>query len=73
MVVDVSDKESIDLAGIWKKDITNYAVISKTKIEKTSQGSKVVTYYENADPSSIPILLLGNKMDVVRHPFIYYV
>ena len=65
VVVDVSDKESIELAGIWKSDITNHAVISKTRIEKTDQGSKVVTDYEKADPASIPILLLGNKMDVV--------
>ncbi|XP_072036351.1 uncharacterized protein [Amphiura filiformis] len=66
VVVNVSDKESMELAGVWKKDITNHAVISKTRIEKTNQGSKVVTYYENADSSNIPILLLGNKMDVVE-------
>ena len=72
VVVDVSDKESIELAGVWKKDITNHAVVSKTRIEKTKQGSKVVTDYENADPSTIPILLLGNKMDVVRGFFFWF-
>ncbi|XP_006812841.1 uncharacterized protein LOC102808369 [Saccoglossus kowalevskii] len=67
VVVDLSDQESIELAGTWKQDIVNHAVITNKKTEKQSDGTmKVVTEYTKADPKDIPVLLLGNKYDIIE-------
>lgn len=65
VVVDISDPESVDLAGTWRQDILNHAVISKKRIVNTSEGPRIDTEYEKADASQIPVLLLGNKFDIV--------
>ncbi|XP_077976998.1 uncharacterized protein LOC144432615 isoform X2 [Glandiceps talaboti] len=67
VVVDLSDIESIELAGSWKQDILNHAVITKKRTVKDDTGAvAVVTDYIKADPKSIPVLLLGNKYDLVE-------
>ncbi|XP_070569009.1 uncharacterized protein [Ptychodera flava] len=67
VVVDLSDIESVELAGSWKQDIVNHAVVSQKKTVKDENGVvKVVTEYAKADPKSIPVLLLGNKYDVIE-------
>ena len=60
-MVNIADKESIELAGTWRQDIHNHSVISKKKVEKEGKVSKVVVEYEKADPTQLPVLLLGNK------------
>ena len=55
----------MELASTWKQDILNHAVISKKRVVSTPEGSKVVTDYEPADHTQIPVLLLGNKYDLV--------
>ena len=55
VVVDMDDRDSIGMAGTWKQDIVNNAVITG------SDGS-----ITDADPKSIPILLVGNKTDKVK-------
>ncbi|KAJ8026645.1 GTP-binding protein ypt5 [Holothuria leucospilota] len=66
VVVDISDPESVDLAGTWRQDILNHAVISKKRIVNTPEGHRIDTEYEKADASQIPVLLLGNKFDIVE-------
>ncbi|XP_071819708.1 uncharacterized protein [Apostichopus japonicus] len=66
VVVDISDPESVDLAGTWRQDILNNAVVSKKRIVKTPEGPRVSVEFEKADPSQIPFLLLGNKFDIVE-------
>ncbi|XP_033635738.1 uncharacterized protein LOC117296791 isoform X1 [Asterias rubens] len=66
VVVNIADKESIELAGTWRQDIHNHSVISKKKVEKEGKVSKVVVEYEKADPTQLPVLLLGNKYDIIE-------
>ncbi|XP_038078166.1 uncharacterized protein LOC119745699 [Patiria miniata] len=66
VVVNVADKESIELAGTWRQDIHNHAVVSTKRVEKNGKVSKVITEYEKADPAQLPVLLLGNKYDIIE-------
>ena len=53
--MDTDDRDSIGMAGTWKQDIVNNAIVTG------SDGS-----ITDADPKSIPILLVGNKADKVN-------
>nr|XP_054753413.1 LOW QUALITY PROTEIN: uncharacterized protein LOC129259150 [Lytechinus pictus] len=66
VVANIADQESVELASTWKQDILNHAVVSKKSVVNTAEGSKVVTDYEPADHTQIPVLLLGNKYDLVE-------
>ncbi|XP_071955704.1 uncharacterized protein [Antedon mediterranea] len=59
IVVDSSDRESVELAGTWKQDVCNHSTI-------THSTNNADVSYIKADPSSIPVLLLGNKYDLVE-------
>ena len=44
VVVNVADKESIELAGTWRQDIHNHAVVSTKRMEKDGKVSKVTVH-----------------------------
>ena len=63
----MSDVQSIELAGIWKQDFINKATKTKETVETLPSGIQT-THVQNVkdfDPRSIPVLLLGNKYDIV--------
>ena len=58
VVVDLSDKDSIEMAGSWKQDIYNNNFMTEeegVRERKKSMKSQL----------QVPILLLGNKLDQV--------
>ena len=57
VVVDMSNMNSIKLAGIWKQEFMNKAT--------TSQEAAGASAKEPFDPNDIPVLLVGNKYDLV--------
>ena len=59
MVVDLSDPESIDMAGTWRQDILNNVYLSDDS-ELSSQSRNKTEIQK-----SLPILLVGNKLDKV--------
>ncbi|XP_033117981.1 uncharacterized protein LOC117117699 [Anneissia japonica] len=63
VVVDASDRGSIELAGSWKQDVCNNATVSQAT--NCAEHKTNVTYVKG-DRSSIPVLLLGNKYDLVE-------
>eukprot|EP00794_Sanderia_malayensis_P000489 gene489-1134_t len=60
VVVDLSDPQSIDMAGTWRQDILNNVYLS--------DDSELITGNRNQTniQKSIPILLVGNKLDKVE-------
>ncbi|XP_078699504.1 uncharacterized protein LOC144926513 [Branchiostoma floridae x Branchiostoma belcheri] len=62
VVVDLTDKQSIELAGSWKQDILNNTLLTQDTSETSSDGK------ENTPPNMarhVPVLLLGNKYDEI--------
>eukprot|EP00058_Branchiostoma_floridae_P018767 XP_002604256.1 hypothetical protein BRAFLDRAFT_73394 [Branchiostoma floridae] len=62
VVVDLMDKQSIELAGSWKQDILNNTLLTQDVSESSSDGK------ENTSPNkarNVPVLLLGNKYDQI--------
>ena len=64
----MSDSDSIELAGIWKQDFMNKTKKMKEVVEVLPNGVKTTHFepVEDFKPESIPVLLLGNKYDLVR-------
>ena len=62
----MTDISSIELAGAWKQDFVNRTSKTRLVIETVSKGVET-TYVEQVpcDASRIPVLLLGNKYDLV--------
>ena len=64
VVVDINDPSSIDMAITWKQDFLNNVTYTNT-----SPSSDPMTMQDDqgqpVDLKSIPVLLLGNKYDVV--------
>ena len=58
-MADLSDPDSIDMAGTWRQDILNNADISEDGEILASRKKKKHSY------KSLPILLVGNKLDKV--------
>ena len=55
-MVDVSEADTIGLAPTWKQDVLNHAQFTETH-NTVNQGR------DDIMASSIPVLLLGNKVD----------
>ncbi|XP_065057346.1 ras-related protein Rab-32B-like [Rhopilema esculentum] len=60
VVVDLSDPESIDMAGTWRQDILNNVYLSDDS-ELSSQSRNKTEIQK-----SLPILLVGNKLDKIE-------
>ncbi len=68
MVIDLSDEDSLRLAGSWRQDFLNKATRTRDVIETLPNGIQTVNVepVKGFKPTSVPILLLGNKYDLVR-------
>lgn len=73
VVVDLSDPDSIDLAGTWKQEFINKAWRVQEVVETLPSGLQTVRAepVKHFDPKSVPVLLLGNKYDLVSKVFLY--
>ncbi len=65
VVVDISDQSSMDMAGTWRQDILNNVFLSDDS--ELISSSRNQTKIQN----SIPILLVGNKIDKVGYEDFY--
>jgi protein lin-28 len=66
VVVDIANIESVELAPSWKQEVVNNATVTQTTHDVDEEGQPRVTVaHVPAEQGSIPILLLGNKLDVV--------
>ena len=68
VVVDMSDEDSIELAGAWKQDFANQTTRTRLVSKEVSKGVET-TYLEQIpyDGTAIPVLLIGNKYDLVSY------
>lgn len=63
MVVDLTNKASIDMANVWKQTVLN-KLTRTVPVDSNNNGSEVVKEIP-VDPINFPVLLLGNKFDIV--------
>ena len=67
VVVDLSDPDCIELAGTWRQDFLSKASRTVEQIETLPNGVQTVRQepVKGFDPRSVPMILLGNKYDLV--------
>ncbi|XP_064615106.1 uncharacterized protein LOC135479232 [Liolophura sinensis] len=66
VVVDMSDDTSIEMAGVWRREVLNQATVTQPREVTTNSSGLVESRDENPVPAGdIPVLLLGNKYDVI--------
>ncbi|XP_031569813.1 uncharacterized protein LOC116304247 [Actinia tenebrosa] len=67
VVVDMDDLDSITMAGTWKQDIVNNATYSdKHDFQGISNTQNKNLQNERKEVRSLPILLVGNKVDKLK-------
>lgn len=68
----MNDPNSIELAGSWRQNFVNKVSHVNMVQAKGPDGIKR-TYMEQVpiDPNSIPVLLLGNKYDLVSSRLVF--
>ena len=64
-MVDVSEPDTISLAPTWKQDVLNHAQFGTEKDSTNQLAAREVK------TSSIPVLLLGNKVDKLEVIILY--
>ena len=71
VVVDMNNMKSIELANSWKQQFANKVTKVKNVTETLPDGS-LTSKMEMlpCDGTAIPVLLLGNKYDLVRIHFL---
>ncbi|CAD5121688.1 DgyrCDS10175 [Dimorphilus gyrociliatus] len=67
VVVDLTDRTSIEMAGTWKQDFCKRVtkVIYKRSKDKNGQ-ERIVSEYIPTNGYNMPVLLLGNKFDIIQ-------
>ena len=68
VIVDINDSTSIEMAPVWKRIVVNNTFETVPVVE--SSGGKIETTTmekKPVDPETFPILLLGNKFDLVSN------
>lgn len=67
MIVDINDSESIEMAPVWKRIVVNNTFETSPVVESSEGGKIETTTMEKkpVDPETFPVLLLGNKFDLV--------
>ena len=68
VVVDMTDPVSIEMAATWKQHFVNKVSHSQLVVDRKDgfERTRIEPLY--CDPLRIPVLLLGNKYDLVREP-----
>lgn len=67
VVVDMDDIDSITMAGTWKQDIVSNATYTQEPTNtKTDNDNTTNTSTQQEQVRSLPILLVGNKMDKLK-------
>lgn len=60
------------MAGTWKQDFCKRVTKVNYKRSKDKDGkNKIITEYLPTDGYNMPVLLLGNKFDIVRIGIVY--
>ena len=73
VVVDMNDTRSIELANSWKQEFANKVTRTRKVTEILPDGTQTSHMgLLPCDSSLIPVLLLGNKYDLVRDGLIFY-
>ncbi|KAL4232976.1 hypothetical protein ACF0H5_007663 [Mactra antiquata] len=60
VIVDMTDPASIDMANVWKQTVLNK--LTKTQLSEDKKEMKETP----VDPINFPVLLLGNKYDIIE-------
>ncbi|CAG2218192.1 LIN28 [Mytilus edulis] len=68
VIVDINDSESIEMAPVWKRIVVNNTFETSPVVESSEGGKIETTTMEKkpVDPETFPVLLLGNKFDLVE-------
>ncbi|KAJ8314587.1 hypothetical protein KUTeg_006737, partial [Tegillarca granosa] len=68
VVVDMTDINSIEMAPVWKQTVLSNTVITHPVNESSNSGNIQTRTMEETpvDPDTFPVLLLGNKFDVIE-------
>lgn len=68
VIVDINDSTSIEMAPVWKRIVVNNTFETVPVVESSEGGKIETTTMEKkpVDPETFPILLLGNKFDLVE-------
>ena len=63
VVVDMTNKTTLDMANVWKQTVLNK--LTRTAPADGNNNSGKTMQDEPVDPITFPVLLLGNKFDIV--------
>ncbi|CAH1800159.1 unnamed protein product [Owenia fusiformis] len=69
VVVDMTRSDNINNAGKWRREILDHAMVTKQKATAAEQGEydeEEEVYIDHDAPETIPVLLLGNKYDIIE-------
>ncbi|XP_013382603.1 uncharacterized protein LOC106153276 isoform X2 [Lingula anatina] len=67
VVVDLTDPEQVELAPSWRQEIISNATFTREKKTKLPGGEEEISVeLVPALPDDIPVLLLGNKYDLIE-------
>ena len=64
MVVDLTNKATIDMANVWKQTVLN-KLTKLVPAENSKNGEPMEEV--PVSPVDFPVLLLGNKFDIVSY------
>lgn len=69
VIVDINDSTSIEMAPVWKRIVVNNTFETVPVVESSEGGKIETTTMEKkpVNPETFPILLLGNKFDLVSN------
>ena len=66
-MVDLSNKEDVEKAALWKQDINNNTFVSTENEDNSPDDIQSKKRAENVFDKKIPIILMGNKFDKVTN------
>jgi len=68
VITDLADADSVELAGAWRQDFISKASRTRQVTETLPSGVKTTKEerVKGFDPRSVPIILIGNKYDLVE-------
>ncbi|XP_052807313.1 uncharacterized protein LOC128236477 isoform X2 [Mya arenaria] len=66
VVVDLTNKATIDMANVWRQTVVNKLTKTVPIDGNNNPGEPMVTEEPVEDPFNFPVLLLGNKLDIIE-------